>query len=45
MKAGVLPMHIIFSMCSYETKVVISRSPDNLNGQTFLQRQSEMDTM
>ena len=36
MKAGVLPMpHINFSMCSYETKIVVTRSADNLNGQPF----------
>ena len=35
MKAGILPMHINSSMCSYETKKVISCSPGNLNGQIF----------
>ena len=35
MRAGALPMHLDFSLCSYETKIVITRSPDNLNGQTF----------
>ena len=27
--------HINFSMCSYETKIVTTRSADNLNGQPF----------
>ena len=35
MKADVLPMHINFSMCSYETKIVITRSADSINGPTF----------
>ena len=36
MKTGVLPMlHINFSMCSYGTKVDITRSADGLNGQPF----------
>ena len=35
MRAGALSMHFNFSMCSYEAKIVITRSPDNLNGQIF----------
>ena len=35
MKPGVLPMHIKVSKCSYEVKIVITRSADNLNGQRF----------
>ena len=35
MKASVLPMHINFSMYSYETKIIITRSGDNLNGRSF----------
>ena len=35
MKAGVSPRHINFSMFSYETKTVITRSGDNLNGHPF----------
>ena len=35
MKAGVLPMDINFPMCSYQTKIVVTRSGDNLNGHPF----------
>ena len=35
MEAGVLHMHINYSVCSYETQIVITRSGDNLNGQAF----------
>ena len=37
----VLPMHINFSMCSYETKTGITCSGDNLNGHPFYQHHSE----
>ena len=36
----VLPMHINFSMCSYETKTGITCSGDNLNGHPFYQHHS-----
>ena len=35
MKAGVLSMHINFLMCSYDTKIGITSSGDNLNGHPF----------
>ena len=35
MKAGGLSAHINFSMYSYETKIVITRSGHNLNGHSF----------
>ena len=35
MKAGVLHMHINFWICSHETKIVVTRSGDNLNGHPF----------
>ena len=35
MKAGVLHIQINFSMCSYETKIVKSRSCDSVNGHPF----------
>ena len=37
MKTGVLPMlHINFSMCSYGTKLDMTRSADSLNGQPVI---------